>query len=110
MAGDHFRDEHTRIKGDNDPENPPVSGRGTVKAGATIRAARIHDGLTGTVLSEPSVHPTIYNDCRNKGKTMANLQPIGALAKSSGCSVQTIRWYEQSGLLPPPQRTDGGRR
>ena len=41
---------------------------------------------------------------------MANLQPIGALAKSTGCSVQTIRWYEQAGLLPPPQRTEGGRR
>ncbi len=41
---------------------------------------------------------------------MANLQPIGALAKSSGCSVQTIRWYEQAGLLPSPQRTEGGRR
>lgn len=41
---------------------------------------------------------------------MAHLQPIGALAKSSGCSVQTIRWYEQAGLLPPPQRTEGGRR
>lgn len=41
---------------------------------------------------------------------MANLQPIGALAKSSGCSVQTIRWYEQAGLLPAPQRTEGGRR
>lgn len=41
---------------------------------------------------------------------MAALQPIGVLAKISGCSVQTIRWYEQAGLLPSPQRTDGGRR
>lgn len=41
---------------------------------------------------------------------MAALQPIGALAKASGCSVQTIRWYEQAGLLTPPLRTDGGRR
>ena len=41
---------------------------------------------------------------------MAVLQPIGALAKSSGCSIQTIRWYEQAGLLPPPHRTEGGRR
>lgn len=41
---------------------------------------------------------------------MAYLQPIGALAKASGCSVQTIRWYEQAGLLPPPHRTEGGRR
>ena len=41
---------------------------------------------------------------------MAVLQPIGALAKTSGCSVQTIRWYEQAGLLPAPLRTEGGRR
>ena len=41
---------------------------------------------------------------------MAPLQPIGALAKASGCSVQTIRWYEQEGLLPPPPRSDGRRR
>ena len=41
---------------------------------------------------------------------MAALQPIGALAKASGCSVQTIRWYEQAGLLPQPLRTGGGRR
>lgn len=41
---------------------------------------------------------------------MTGLQPIGALAKASGCSVQTIRWYEQEGLLPAPPRTEGRRR
>lgn len=36
--------------------------------------------------------------------------PIGALAKSSGRSVHTIRWYEAQGLMPGVQRDSGGRR
>lgn len=32
---------------------------------------------------------------------------IGALAKRSGCSVQTIRYYEKEGLISTPTRTDG---
>ena len=36
--------------------------------------------------------------------------PIGALARSVGCKVQTIRYYEQIGLLPAPIRTAGGQR
>ncbi len=36
--------------------------------------------------------------------------PIGALAKSSGRSVHTIRWYEAQGLMPGVQRDGGGRR
>lgn len=36
--------------------------------------------------------------------------PIGALARSVGCKVQTIRYYEQIGLLPPAQRTAGAQR
>lgn len=32
---------------------------------------------------------------------------IGALAKRSGCSVQTIRYYENEGLIPKPTRTHG---
>ena len=30
---------------------------------------------------------------------------IGALAKALGCTVETIRYYEQQGLIPPPKRT-----
>ncbi len=41
---------------------------------------------------------------------MPVLKPIGALARASGCSAQTIRWYEQEGLLPAPARTEGRRR
>jgi DNA-binding transcriptional MerR regulator len=36
--------------------------------------------------------------------------PIGKLARSVGCKVQTIRYYEQIGLLPPPARTAGAQR
>lgn len=32
---------------------------------------------------------------------------IGALARAAGCSVATIRYYEQQGLLPEPERTEG---
>lgn len=35
---------------------------------------------------------------------------IGALAAESGCEVQTIRYYEQIGILPKPARTSGGHR
>ncbi|MCZ4262990.1 MerR family DNA-binding transcriptional regulator, partial [Limimaricola sp. G21655-S1] len=33
---------------------------------------------------------------------------IGYLAKKTGTKVQTIRYYEQVGLMPEPGRTDGG--
>ncbi len=36
--------------------------------------------------------------------------PIGALAKQTGCKVETIRYYEQIGVLPPPARSSGGQR
>lgn len=35
---------------------------------------------------------------------------IGALARESGCSVQTIRYYEKIGLMPPAARTAGNQR
>jgi DNA-binding transcriptional MerR regulator len=33
---------------------------------------------------------------------------IGTLARASGLSTKTIRFYEQRGLLPAPPRTSGG--
>lgn len=36
--------------------------------------------------------------------------PIGALARSVGCKIQTIRYYEQIRLLPAATRTAGGQR
>jgi Cu(I)-responsive transcriptional regulator len=35
---------------------------------------------------------------------------IGQLAKAGGCKVQTVRYYEEIGLLPPPPRSAGGQR
>lgn len=35
---------------------------------------------------------------------------IGQLSERSGCSVPTIRFYEEIGLIPQAARTDGGRR
>ncbi|WP_113912823.1 MerR family transcriptional regulator [Roseovarius dicentrarchi] len=35
---------------------------------------------------------------------------IGTLAKRTGTKVQTVRYYEQIGLMPTPQRSEGGQR
>lgn len=35
---------------------------------------------------------------------------IGEAARRSGCNVQTIRYYEEIGLIPPPVRTGGNQR
>ncbi|KQV96645.1 helix-turn-helix domain-containing protein [Pelomonas sp. Root1237] len=35
---------------------------------------------------------------------------IGVVAQQTGCSVPTIRYYEEIGLLPPGPRTEAGRR
>ena len=35
---------------------------------------------------------------------------IGRIAESVGCKVQTIRYYEQVGLLPRPARSAGNQR
>jgi len=35
---------------------------------------------------------------------------IGVLAQQTGCTVPTIRYYEEIGLLPTGPRTDSGRR
>lgn len=35
---------------------------------------------------------------------------IGTLGKKTGTKVQTIRYYEQIGLMPEPGRTEGGQR
>ena len=40
---------------------------------------------------------------------MAHLS-IGALARATNTKVETIRWYERVGLLPPPARTEGNYR
>ncbi len=34
----------------------------------------------------------------------------GALSKRTGCNIETIRYYEQIGLMPDPPRSEGGHR
>ncbi len=41
---------------------------------------------------------------------MSKAFTIGALSRDSGVNVETIRFYERSGLLPAPQRTASGYR
>lgn len=36
--------------------------------------------------------------------------PIGKLSKLTGCNIETLRYYEREGLLPPPPRGDNGYR
>ena len=35
---------------------------------------------------------------------------IGQLARQTGCKVETVHYYEKSGLMPDPPRTTGGHR
>ncbi len=41
---------------------------------------------------------------------MAQNLTIGRVARAADCKVQTIRYYEQIGLLPRPPRSDGNHR
>lgn len=41
---------------------------------------------------------------------MAEDYAIGQLAARTGCKVQTIRYYEQIGLMPKPARSGGNQR
>lgn len=34
----------------------------------------------------------------------------GKVAELTGCNLETIRYYEQIGLMPPPPRSEGGHR
>jgi MerR family mercuric resistance operon transcriptional regulator len=36
--------------------------------------------------------------------------PIGQLSRQSGVNIETIRYYERIRMLPPPPRSQGGRR
>ncbi len=40
----------------------------------------------------------------------SNRLMIGALSKRTGCNIETIRFYERTGVLPAPPRTPGGHR
>ena len=38
------------------------------------------------------------------------MHPIGAAARLSGVNIETIRYYEREGIVPPAARTPSGRR
>jgi MerR family transcriptional regulator, mercuric resistance operon regulatory protein len=43
-------------------------------------------------------------------KTRESTFTRGSLSKRTGCNIETIRYYENMGLLPDPPRTQGGHR
>jgi DNA-binding transcriptional MerR regulator len=48
---------------------------------------------------------------RKDGLNMSSgLWRVGELAKQTGVSIRTLHWYEEIGLLAPPQRTEAGHR
>jgi len=51
----------------------------------------------------------ILEDPAVKNRTARDLT-IGRVAEAADCKVQTIRYYEQIGLLPTPPRTAGNQR
>ena len=38
------------------------------------------------------------------------MHPIGEAARQSGVAIETIRYYEREGIVPPPGRSASGRR
>jgi DNA-binding transcriptional MerR regulator len=43
-------------------------------------------------------------------KNIERVMPIGSLSDRTGVKVETIRYYEQVGLLPQPERSGGNQR
>jgi MerR family transcriptional regulator, mercuric resistance operon regulatory protein len=43
-------------------------------------------------------------------KLRASGLSIGVLSAQAGVNIETIRYYERVGLMPPPPRSDGGHR
>ncbi|SPU05059.1 MerR family transcriptional regulator [Bacillus tequilensis] len=51
----------------------------------------------------------VYNGNRNgEGGFTLEWMKIDEVAKRSGLTKRTIRFYEEIGLIPAPKRTDGG--
>ncbi|HVB81129.1 MAG TPA: helix-turn-helix domain-containing protein [Candidatus Binataceae bacterium] len=46
----------------------------------------------------------------SNGTRRRELLTRGELAALTGCNIETIRYYEKVGLLPPPPRSQGGHR
>lgn len=62
-------------------------------------------------LLKPSLRWLTYDAA--KGRPTMNAEQflsIGTIARQTGCTVPTIRYYEEIGLLPAAPRTEGGQR
>ncbi len=52
-----------------------------------------------------------YSDWRSEAEVELNDRfTIGQLSRETGCKVQTIRYYEEIGLMPEPERSSGNQR
>ena len=56
------------------------------------------------------VHPRVKCFLKNMGTPAAQTLTIGHLARSAGVGVETIRYYQQRGLLPVPEAEGSYRR
>jgi DNA-binding transcriptional MerR regulator len=54
--------------------------------------------------------PRLTYDARREVPKLNATISIGVLAQQTGCTVPTIRYYEEIGLLPTGLRTEAGRR
>ena len=54
----------------------------------------------------------LFPIARRKAEAVSAREALtrGALAARTGCNIETIRYYERIGLLPPPPRSAGGHR
>src|SRR4029077_6100222 len=49
-------------------------------------------------------------DFRTKVRVYSRAMNVGEIARRSGLNVETLRYYERRGLLPPPDREPSGHR
>src|SRR5215472_9025922 len=50
--------------------------------------------------------PVVTTESSSKNRRSEQMT-IGELARTTGCGIETIRYYEHEGLLPKPGRTSG---
>ena len=55
------------------------------------------------------MEPVVTTGSRGK-LVVTSAMSIGVLSGRTGCHIETIRYYERIGLLPPPPRSAGGHR
>lgn len=56
------------------------------------------------------IKPVVATDSRDIFMNMGKKITVGILASETGCNVETVRYYEKSGLMPEPPRSGGGHR